>query len=270
MNIGITGQNGFLGKHLISRFREDKISYSVCDREKYNLLNPQSLKDFVRSVDVIIHLAGVNRDTNFTILNGNVMGTAGLMEAISLYNPKAKVIISSSYQAFTQDNIYGVSKKLAEDVVEKYARIFSIPSISLRISNIFGPDCKPYYNSVIATFVDQIQQNKPLSINGDGSQERDFIYVSDVVDAILQAVWYKQDDLYENFTICSGKTYSLNDIIRELQHITKQDIVVNYNKDGQTGAKEIVISNHTAKTRLDWEPKVSLREGLEKILDKKH
>src|SRR5436190_18206654 len=139
MNIAITGQNGFLGKHLMEKLKKEKIDVTEFDKSKYNLLQPETLQKFVQNKNVIIHIAAVNRDTNFNLLNINVMGTAGLMEAISLYNSKAKVNFTSSYQAYVQDNIYGLSKKLAEEIIKKYATLFGIKSISLRISNIFGP-----------------------------------------------------------------------------------------------------------------------------------
>jgi nucleoside-diphosphate-sugar epimerase len=266
MKVAITGQNGFLGKHLVELLQKEKIDFTVFDKEKYNLLDPLTLQEFVEGKDVIVHIAGANRDSNFNLLNINVMGTAGIMEAISLFNPKAKMIFASSVQVYTENTIYSLSKKMAEEVIERYSRLYNIKSITFRISNMFGPGCKPYYNSVIATFIDQIRHEKPLSIIGDGSQEKDFIYVTDVAKAIVQAIKYEQKEIFEYFDICFGEQHSLNDIIHALEVITKKPIEVHYNKNQGVSHQHVMITNEKAKTELGWEPKVTVQDGLKEII----
>lgn len=267
MKVGVTGPNGFIGSHLVQRLKKETVSYEIFDKTKYNLFDPKTLKDFVSKCDVIVHLAAKNIDTNENIIKTNTWGTTCLLEAIIKYSPKTKIIFLSSFQVYSEKSLYGLSKKFAEELIEHYAKNYSIKGIVLRLSNIYGPGCKPFYNSVIATFVNLIKKNKALEVNGDGSQKRDYLYIDDVIDAILSSIKERQQrEKIEYFDICSGKLTSLKEIVNKLEKIVGKKVQVNYKKNAFTG-KEIEIKNYKKANRLlGWRPKVSLEKGLGKLL----
>ena len=265
MKIGITGANGFIGSHLVKRLSHGKIPYEIFDSTKHDLLKPETLKDFVSTCDTIIHLAAKNRDTNANIINTNTLGTAGLLEAITTYSPKKKIIFLSSFQVYS-NSLYGLSKKLAEEIIEFYSKDKGLNAIILRASNVYGPGCKPFYNSVIATFVHLIKKHETLKVNGDGSQKRDYIYVDDVVEAILKAQQTKQKGKIQCFDICSGKLTTLREIIMTLEKISGKKIEVEFKTAAAREEKMEERNFKDAKEHLSWSPKIELEEGLRKTL----
>ena len=185
--IAVIGAEGFLGSAIIRKLRAQKIPFDTFDFKKHNLLKPTSLKGLLTDKDVIIHLAALNRGENIELCKVNIMGTLSLLEAANKYAPNSKVIFASSFQVYLNDSIYGLTKKTGEDLILSYAKKTKIKGIILRLSNIYGPGGRPFYNSVIATFVHLIKTGQTLKINGDGSAKRDFIYVDDVAKAFIKA-----------------------------------------------------------------------------------
>lgn len=263
MKIAITGSSGFLGRAVIRKLQENKIAYT----ELKSNLPSDNLKDFVEGKDIIIHLAAVNRGENTNILEVNTLGTISLLEAAAKYAPTSRIIFASSFQIYLSKSFYGLSKKLAEEQITAYTKRSSLKGTVLRISNIYGPGGKPFYNSAIATFVHLIKEDESIVINGDGLQKRDFIYVDDVAQAITKAVLYNQNESLEVIDICSGKESSLNDILKTLEEVSGKRIKVVYNKVNKednwpTQGKDFL----KAKKLLGWQPKTQLREGLSKML----
>lgn len=265
MNIAITGGHGFLGRYVVDLLKKEGFTPILFDRTRYNLLQPKTLKDFVLKKDVIIHLAAVNRGTDNEIMNINAQGTKGLLDAISTYGSGSKLIFASTFQVYVKGSIYGNSKKQAEEYINDFAKKYGIKSIILRIANIYGPGCKPYYNSVIATFVHRIKQGKPLIINRDGTQKRDYIYVLDVAKAIAKALDYVPETI-DYFDICSGKQIKLSEIVGYLRKLSKKNIEVVYNKEVKSYNLWIKKNYKKAAKFLSWRPIISLKEGLKETL----
>lgn len=268
MKIAVTGAHGFLGKAVLKKLRAKKISYSILDRKKHDLFDPKTLKKLVRGKKAVIHLAGANRAENIEIGKTNTLGTLSLLEAISQYAPKARVIFSSSFQVYLNENIYGISKKHSEDLISHYASKMGIKATIFRISNIYGPGGKPFYNSVIATLNHLIKTGQPLKINGDGFQTRDFIFVEDVADAIVRAILIKKQKPFEIFDICSGKETALNEVLQLIKELSGKNFTVEYNRKIKeipwpTKGKNFKL----AKEILKWQPVTSLKEGLKKLVE---
>lgn len=268
MKVAITGGQGFLGKVVLKKLKAKKISYSILDKKKHDLFDPKTLKNLVQGKDVIIHLAGVSRAENIEIGKTNIIGTLSLLEAISRYAPKARVIFSSSFQVYLKDSLYGLSKKSSEELISHYVNKMGLRATILRISNIYGPGGKPFYNSVIATLNHLIKTGQPLRINGDGSQTRDFIFVEDVADAIVKAVLIKKQKPIEIFDICSGKETALNEVLQLIKELSGKNFEVEYNRKIKetpwpTKGKNFKL----AKEILKWQPVTSLRKGLKKLVE---
>lgn len=262
IKIAITGAEGFLGSAITKKLKEHKIQFDSFDFKKHNLLKVHTLKSLVSGKDVIIHLAALNRGENIDLCKVNILGTLSLLEAASKYAPTSKIIFASSFQVYLNDSIYGLTKKTGEDLILNYTKKTGLNGVILRLSNIYGPGGKPFYNSVIATFAHLIETGQTLKINGDGSAKRDFIYVDDVAEAFIKAV---QTDVKktEIIDICSGKEVTLNLILKTLKAVSGKNIEIVYNKTAKEKPWPITRKNNKmAKKLLNWEPKINLEKGL--------
>ncbi len=267
MKAAITGATGFLGQAVIRQLKANKISHTVFDRKKHNLLKPRSLKDLVAGRDVIIHLAAVNRGDDLDIVRVNILGTLSLLKAAAKYAPQAKIIFSSTFQIYLKESLYGLSKKFAEDLLLQYTQKAGLKGIILRISNIYGPGGKPFYNSVIATFAHLIKTGEILKINGDGEQKRDFVYVDDVAKAIIKTVLHKQKASLETMNICSGKEISLNDVLETIRGVYRKKFEVMYNKEVKEKPWPTKGKNFAeAQKLLGWRPTTPLLVGLGNVM----
>lgn len=267
MNVAITGADGFLGKAVVKQLHTKKIPYSAFDFKKHNLQNPKTLKSLVYGKDVIIHLAAINKGEGTDLCKVNILGTLSLLEAASKYAPLSKIIFSSTFQVYLKTSLYGLSKKVGEDIISHYTKKTNLRGISFRISNIYGPGGQPFYNSVIATFAHLIKKGEVLKINGDGSQKRDFIYVDDVADAIIRAIKYSPKRAYEKIDICSSREFSLNSVLKIIKQISGKNFKVEYNKDVKD--KSWLISGKNFKKAnllLGWKPKTPLSLGLKAVM----
>ena len=158
MKILVTGAQGFIGKHLVLRFEE--LGYDILTFVK----GDSDLEKKISQADIVFHLAGVNRTEDLNAFKSiNVDLTGRITRLIEKSNKVIPLIFSSSTQAL-KDNPYGISKKQAEDLLMKWHKETQNPLFIFRLPGVFGKWSKPYYNTVVATFIDQLHQNKPLNI----------------------------------------------------------------------------------------------------------
>lgn len=270
MNIAITGATGFVGTNLIEKLRLSKFRYATFDRTKNNLFNPDTLRSLLMGKDVVIHLAGVNKDAKVKdAIKTNILGTKKLLDAVVRYCPNAKFIFASSFQVYDEDDIFGLSKWAAEDLIEDYVnnRLISNATV-LRFSNIYGKGCKPFRNSAVSTFAHLIKKGKEISVSGTGEQTRDFLYIDDAIEALFKAIIFNTKNSFEVIDICSGKLTSINNLLKTLEKISDKKILIRYNESNQK-AKKIVRSYQRAIKLLGWQPMVKLEEGLKRLMIKK-
>lgn len=213
MNIAITGQNGFIGSHFLEKVERDKnFVVSLLDDKKHNLFDIQSLRDFVEKKDFIIHFAGVNRGSDQEILNGNTLITYNLISAIKEYSPKTKLFYISSVQA--RDNlfsVYGMSKRLTELMLKEFAISNDLSVKILRLTNVFGERCKPFYNSVVATFCYQVKHGQVLEVN-PSDRKINFVYVGDVIDMIHNKILNYSQDKFTMDVMDSGERFTVGEL----------------------------------------------------------
>jgi len=281
LNVAVTGANGFIGRHLLRELKRKDLSVTIFDRQKHSLFKPKSLKKFVEDKDIIFHLAGANRDTNSNLVKANTLGTLGLLEAIREYGSSGlRLFFTSSFQVYPQltqkklidenhkldpASIYGFSKKFAEELIEFYSLNYDLKSIIFRLSNVFGPGCRPFYNSVIATFAYQIANNKELRVGGSGEQARDFICIDDVIQALLKAIDFTPVPV-EIFNVCSGRLVSLNRLIELFKDVSPKEVKIRYDRLKKEKLFYTVGDYKKAKKILKWQPEISMEKGLKKTL----
>jgi len=213
MRIGITGAKGFIGKHIISALKgKNNLKLSYCDLPSCDILKPNSFKNFVKNKDVIIHAAAVNRGTDTEVIAGTVVAVYNLVSAAEKLKNKPKIIYLSSVQAETE-TIYGLSKKLAEIMLENFSKRNKFPVSIFRATNIFGEKCKPFYNSVIATFCYQVANGKKLDIN-QSDEKFKFLYVEDLVKIIFKEIIIKRKNQFYFKEILSKNNTTISDLAK--------------------------------------------------------
>ena len=275
MRIGVTGARGFIGSHLVSALKKRGTVVTLL-RQK-GLPGKRELKQFVTGTDLFFHLGGVNRGTDEEILNGNIIGTSRLLESI-LNNGKssARLVFASSAQVYplvncktpiretkkaNPDTVYGVSKQNAESLI----RISGIPFTVLRLSNVYGPGCRPNYNSVVATLCYRAVRGLPLVINGDGRQGRDFVYIEDVVRALGLAGFQSVAGSGKIFNVSSGKVVSVKQIVKQVCRLHK-NTKVEFLMDKKNSDISYCCDSSRFSGKYSWRPRVSLSKGIEQTL----
>lgn len=184
MKVLITGANGFIGKNLRS-FLSLNNDYELLLYNKES--TEEELDRYTKECDFVYHLAGVNRPQDpKEFMEVNYGFTSTLLEKLKEHNNKASIMISSSIQA-ELDNDYGKSKKAAEDLLFKYGKENDVKVYVYRFPNLFGKWCKPNYNSVIATFCNNIANNQEIVVN-DENKELTLAYIDDVCEEIARCL----------------------------------------------------------------------------------
>ena len=194
MNILVTGSNGFLGKNLISNLSRAQNSNVHTFTSNNSLNELESIED----LDLIIHLAGVNRsEEDQEFFSGN----AELTEIILSFFEKKKIfpnIIFSSTKHIDRGDAYGKSKKDAELIIQKFCERNSTNYSILRFPNLYGKWCKPNYNSVVATFCHNIAYKKPIRIDNENTL-LELLHVDDAVKEILSCSDNDFSEIKEEF-----------------------------------------------------------------------
>lgn len=184
--VGITGQHGFVGKHLYNTLalQPDKYELVAFEKEFFNI--DEDLDAFVDQCDVIIHLAAMNRhDSDQVIYDTNVSLVKKLVESLDRTKSSSHVFISSSTQE-ERDNLYGRSKRIGRELLVSWAERSGGKVTGLLIPNVFGAFGRPFYNSFIATFCYQLTHGQQPTIATDGLVS--LIYVQELVDEIISEI----------------------------------------------------------------------------------
>jgi UDP-2-acetamido-2,6-beta-L-arabino-hexul-4-ose reductase len=199
MNILVTGAKGFVGRNLcetLKTIRDGKDKSRDIDSDinifEYDIdTEPSLLDEYCSKCDFVFHLAGVNRPKDVDeFMKGNFGFTSTLLDTLKKHNNASPVMISSSIQA-ELDNPYGLSKKAGEDLLFKYSKETGAKVLVYRFPNLFGKWSRPNYNSVIATFCNNIASGTVIKIN-DASVELSLAYIDDVIDELILALEGKE------------------------------------------------------------------------------
>lgn len=200
MKILVTGAKGFVGKNLcaqLKNIRDGKArnygELSIADVYEYDVDNTdEDLDVFCRDCDFVFNLAGVNRpkDQN-EFMNGNFGFASTLLDTLKRHKNTCPVMLSSSIQATLigryGESEYGKSKLAGEELFFDYARETGAKVLVYRFPNLFGKWCRPNYNSVVATFCNNIANDLPIQVN-DPTVELEMLYIDDLVDEMILAL----------------------------------------------------------------------------------
>ena len=299
MNYLVTGGGGFIGSHLVDRLLRDGHRITVLDNfstgRHENLSqhrgNPDlrivaadvadldRIKPCFDDIEIVCHLAAL-ADIVPSIINpvsyyrSNVSGTTAVVEAARTAGVK-KLVYAASSSCYGIPNIYptpetseiqpqypyALTKYLGEQIALHWGKVYKLPVTSLRLFNVYGPRSRTSgaYGAVFGTFLTQKLHHKPYTVVGNGSQTRDFIFVTDVAEAFVMAA--ESNYPQEVMNVGSGSSYSINSLVELLRgdvvHIPKRP-----GEPDQTHADIIKI-----KRLLGWEPRVTFEAGVNILLN---
>jgi UDP-2-acetamido-2,6-beta-L-arabino-hexul-4-ose reductase len=186
----VTGAGGFIGAHLRRRLeRQADVALRIVDRADWS--DPSALAEKLAGADVIFHLAGVNRAADEEIERTNVELASRLIAALASAGTTPRVVYASSTQE-SRENAYGRSKRMAGDRLLEWAARTRGEATVLVLPNVFGPGCRPFYNSVVATFCRQLATGETPRIDSDA--EIEFLSVRDLVERMAAFVSAECDD----------------------------------------------------------------------------
>lgn len=235
--------------------------------------------------DVIDHHAAqisvvVSAEDPFLDLDLNVKGMLNILEAIRHEAPQAKMIYASSGGAMygpdgvlphTETSLaeplspYGLTKHTAERYVWLYRSLYGLKATVLRYANVYGPRQDAHGEAgVCAIFSERMTQNKPVTIYGDGSPTRDYVFVGDIAAANV-AVLEKGEG--EAFNISTGLETSTKDVFEDLKSATNYALEPNYAPLRPGELEQCYLSPEKAKVGLGWEAKISFTEGIIKTVE---
>ena len=295
MNYLVTGGAGFIGSHLVDRLISDGHRITVVDNlstgKKENLQIPVIEKDICDNLDdvfaagkfdAVFHLAALPL-VQYSIEHPaetdkiNTGGALNVLETARKFNVGRFIFTSSSATYGDQDSLpiaeitlpepaspYGIQKLTAEYYCRFYHRVHQLKTVSLRLFSVYGPRQSPNGTyGVVARFISLVNAGEPVKIFGDGNQTRDFVFVSDVVRALVTAAATDNDRCFgEIFNIGTGVRTSINELAETI--IAGKDIRIEH-PPAMVEQRDTQADITKAANLLNWQPKISLEEGIAQI-----
>ena len=291
----ITGGAGFIGSTLADKLIEAGHKLVIVDnlfsgRKDYipseaKFYHLDIVKDDLSAVfekekpQYVFHLAAqidvrkAVADPNFDV-SVNILGGLNVLQNVYKYNIKKIIFSSTGGAIYGEADIiptpedypaaplspYGIDKLCFEKYLNYYHQVFKQDYTSLRFANVYGPrQYKGGEAGVVAIFCSQLANDMALSLNGDGTQTRDFVYVDDVVDALMKAML---TDFNGEINIGSSIESEIKDIIKYIKKYSQKECVVTEKPAVKGEQLRSLLDSSLAKKVLDWEAKVSLEEGI--------
>lgn len=300
MNILVTGGAGFIGSHIVDKYLELGHSVTVIDNlstGKKENINPKAkfiemdIKDESISnvfaegnFDVLSHQAAqmdvrvsVN-DPKFDALN-NIIGSLNLYENCKNYGVKKITFASSGGTVYGEQNEfpcledhptnpvspYGIGKLTNEYYLYYYKQVYGIDYVALRYGNVFGPRQNPNGEAgVIAIFANKLINGDQPIINGDGLITRDYVYISDVVEANVRSLEKEVNGIYN---VTTGVETNVNHIFKVLKDKINSDLGEVHGPAKKGEQRRSVCSFEKFEINHNWSPKVSFKEGIDKTVE---
>lgn len=297
MKIIITGGSGFIGSHLVDVLIEQGHTVSIYDIEqprfgqdaeyiKGDVRDLQMLISTFKGFDAVYHLAAeanVNRFFDAPIYSNEITSgsTANVLEATRVNANIQRVLLASTEWIYgtsadtseiteetiysqNPDHLYTSSKIAAELFCKNYKTLYGVNFTIMRYGIPFGERAREA--TVTPIFIKKILKGEDITIHGDGSQTRQFIYIRDLAEG--NAACLDPNAENEIFNINGREVIKVIDIVRTLEEITGKKAKVTFIEDRKGNYKGRFISSVKAEIKLGWKPKYTYREAMEKYVKK--
>lgn len=300
MKILITGASGYIGSALTKKLHEENkhtiysLDVDSLPRELENSTNQikADLTDFNEleeklndtDVDIAVHLAAMVRGKPSEVVKINVLGAMNLLEIMRRKNPQLMIVASTAAQLYrnaqytpvderhpiTPVTPYGMSKQLAEIATNYSHRVHQIPTLIFRQSNVYGqsPNQKP---TVINKFIELAKGEGSITVYGDGTQIRNFIHIDDLIEFYMRAINSKKPEVLagETMNIGGPEQYQIKEIADMIVNFLGKEIEIRNAPLEIPPESEVYLfklSTEKAKSLLDYQPNVTVREGIKRII----
>ena len=279
-----------IDKYYSTKLKQKRISILKKSKRfnfaKIDLGNFSKLKKFLlkKKIETIIHLAAqpgvrISIKSPHNTLNQNLIPFINILELARIKNVKKFIYASSSsvygdtktFPFIEKDvnnvpvSVYGASKLSNEIIAHSYSKNFKLKSVGLRFFTVYGPYGRPdmaYYS-----FLENLKKNTIIKVFNKGKMKRDFTYIDDVVDGILKVIQKKFKNFHEILNIGKGKPDDLMSLIILLEKNYNKKFKIDYiNKIPLGDIKKTFANIKKAKQRINWEPKTSLKKGINKFV----
>lgn len=293
MKVLVTGGAGFIGSHVVDKLKDKGIEVRVYDMVMLNyrkdiefyqgsLLELDALRMALNGIDVVFHLGAVAdvkdvfQEPHYSE-SINVRGTINVLEASRLNGSIKRVIYGSTVWVYSEadkqnvnektplhspSHLYTATKLAGEYYCHAYSKLYNLDITILRYGIPYGPRARD--SGVIPIFVRKALKGEPLTIAGDGSQFRRFVYVEDLAEGNVLAL--KSIAKNKIYNLDGKERISIRQISETIQKIIG-NIKIEYKsaRPGDFSGKE--VSSKLAKIELGWEPKVSFEQGLRRYIE---
>ena len=301
----VTGGAGFIGSHVADVFLARGYEVDILDNfssgrrenvdsrvrvHELDIRSPEAAR-LVSEIpyDVIAHLAAqidVRRSVTDPVFDSsvNIGGTLNLVEALrqSGRGPRTRFVFSSTGGALYGDFVdppnvetyakdpespYGIAKLSAEYYLAYYSRVHGMDTAAVRFANVYGPRQDPHGEAgVVAIFCGRVLDGRPLTVFGDGSQTRDYVFVVDVAEATFLAATHslpRPERLDgRGFNVGTGVETSVSELARLLRRVARSEVTVEHAPKRPGEQQRSVVSIAKASSLLGWRPRHTLEEGL--------
>jgi len=300
MKILVTGGAGFIGSHIADAFIAHGHQVTIVDnlvtgrKENVNSqatfhqidICDNNIAEIFKQgqFDVVCHQAA-QMDVRRSVVDPrydaevNILGTLNLLQNCKATGVK-KFLFASTGGAIYGEQVrfpadeehptwplspYGISKLACEKYIYFFAQTYGLKYAFLRYANVYGPRQNPHGEAgVVAIFSTRLLKGEQPTINGDGKQTRDYVFVGDVVRANLLALNYPQNDY---FNIGTGIETDVNAVFNRLNEAAGAGKQEHHGPAKEGEQLRSVLSNDKARHLLDWQPVISLSEGLKQTVD---
>ncbi len=302
MNIVITGGSGFVGSYLCEKLINDGHKIIVIDNlltgstENINNLMDNENFSFIEhdvqdhieiedDVDYVLHFASAASPKAYTEHPVNTLkaGSIGTINTLGLAKKhNAEYLLASTSEVYGdplispqneeywgnvnpngERSMYDEAKRFAEAAVATYSRSYGLKTKIVRIFNTYGPRMQLNDGRVVTNFIVQALRNENITIYGDGSQTRSFSYVEDTVGGIISLM---NSNEYDVFNIGNPNEMTVGQLAEKIVELTDSASEIKYLELPNDDPKQRKPDITKAKTKLNWEPKVNLEEGLTKTI----
>lgn len=304
MKVLVTGGAGFIGTNLCERLVAEghevialdnmsvsdvnvpflkEIGVTVVEKD---IVDYENIKDEFTGVDWVIHLAAMNRaqrsiEQPLEANAVNIDGTLNCLEASRQAGVKRFINVSSSSVYVNQRDVllsedmplapphpYGVGKLAGEHYSRIYLEIYGLSTTSLRFFSVYGPRQLGTIDKagVVAKFIHKAENGETLEVYGDGTQQRNFSYVGDVVEYVLRACT-TDEAVGEVINVANPREVDINYLVSVVEKVTGKEIKVEHGEQLIGDPSRNPANTEKATRMLGYEPQVTFEEGIKKVFD---